>query len=230
MAEIIQIDSRTWRLEDGFVRFFLLEGETQAAMIDSGVDSPDALRLAQTLTEKPILLINTHGDRDHISGTGAFREIRMHALDHLHCGVGAAFPGTALVELHDGDIIDLGNRPLKVLHIPGHTKGSLAFLDARERVLYAGDSVQKGHIYMFGKKRDPERFESSLDRLISLKGEYDRVFASHDVYCVPNDHPEKVKAVWQQVRSGQLPYELTEMLGQTVRCYTADDCGFFVEN
>lgn len=30
MAEIIKIDSHTWRFEDGFVRFFLLEGEDKA--------------------------------------------------------------------------------------------------------------------------------------------------------------------------------------------------------
>ena len=42
MTEIIQIDSNTWSIEDGFVRFFLLVGEDKALMIDSGVNSPDA--------------------------------------------------------------------------------------------------------------------------------------------------------------------------------------------
>ena len=33
MADIIQINENTWRLEDGFVRFFLLEGKDKAIMI-----------------------------------------------------------------------------------------------------------------------------------------------------------------------------------------------------
>ena len=61
MAEIIQIDANTWRLEDGFVRFFLLVGDDMAALIDSGADCPDAANITKTLTDKPIMLINTHG-------------------------------------------------------------------------------------------------------------------------------------------------------------------------
>ena len=40
-----------------------------------------------------------------------------------------------------GDIIDLGDRPLKIIDIPGHTPGSIAILDVKNRVLISGDSV-----------------------------------------------------------------------------------------
>lgn len=36
MADIIQIDQHTWRIEDGMVRFFVLEGSEKALMIGSG--------------------------------------------------------------------------------------------------------------------------------------------------------------------------------------------------
>lgn len=173
MAEIIKIDSHTWRFEDGFVRFFLLEGEDKAVMIDSGVNCPDALGIARILTDKPIMLLNTHGDVDHTSGTRGFSEIHMHILDYINCAVNTRYPETSLVEIKDGEVIELGNRPLKIVHIPGHTKGSVAIIDVKNRVLYAGDSVQKGHIYMFGSTRDPEQYERSFDKLIALKEEYD---------------------------------------------------------
>ncbi len=73
----------------------------------------------------------------------------MHALDYVCCEVNIRYPHTSLVEVHDGDLIELGNRPLRIVHIPGHTKGSIAILDVNNRVLYAGDSVQKGHIYVW---------------------------------------------------------------------------------
>lgn len=229
MAEIIPIDEHTWRFEDGFVRFFLLEGTEKAVLIDSGASCPNAAALAGSLTSRPLLLLNTHGDGDHTSGTAAFSEIHMHALDYTHCGIRARYPDTALAEVKDGDRIELGDRPLRILHIPGHTRGSIAVLDEKARTLYAGDSVQKGHIYMFGDKREPDSYERSLDKLIALTAEYDRIYASHDEFCVPKDYAGKVKEVWKQVRSGSLGYEEIELFGNRVRSYTTPVCGFYTE-
>lgn len=229
MTEIIQIDSHTWILEDDFVRFFLVEGDEKAALIDSGVNSPDALEIAKSLTDKQVMLINTHGDGDHTSGTGAFSEIHMHILDYTNCNMASKYPDTKFVELNDGDVIDLGNRPLKVIFIPGHTKGSLAFIDVKSKTLYAGDSVQKGHIFMFGKHRDTEKYEDSLAKLIDLNNEYDRIYASHDEFEVPKEYVEKVKEVWLKVQSGSIPYEMIELHGNNVKSYTTETCGYFME-
>ncbi len=229
MAEIIKINQNTWRFEEGFVRFFLLEGEEKAVMIDSGVACPDAAELAKTVTDKPVMLLNTHGDGDHVSGTGGFKEIHIHTADYYGCEIDRRFPDTALAEVDDGDIIELGNRPLKIIHIPGHTRGSIAILDVNDRVLYSGDSVQEGHIFMFGAKRDPEVFEAALDKLIAMKDDYDLVYASHGGYSLANDYPEKVKAAWQRVRNGEVEPEETELHGVMVKSFTTPDCGFYLD-
>lgn len=228
MAEIIQMDTHTWRFEDGFVRFFLLEGEERAVLLDSGAGCPEAAELAGGLTDKPLLLVNTHGDGDHTSGTAAFSEIYMHPADYEGMGMAEQYPGTALREVKDGELLDLGDRPLKLIHIPGHTKGSIAVLDVKNRALYAGDSVQKGHIFMFGAHRDPGQYEASLDKLIALQGEYDRIYASHDEPCVPGDYAARVKAAWQQVAGGEVPFETADMFGTPVKSYTTPACGFFM--
>lgn len=229
MAEIIQIDGNTWRIEDGFVRFFLLVGEEKAALIDSGVNCPDASDIAKKLTSKPLILLNTHGDGDHTSGTNGFANIYIHPLDYVGCEVKNRYPNTTMIPLNDGDIIDLGNRALKIIHIPGHTKGSVAFLDMANRVLYAGDSVQKGHIYMFGMKRCPELFEKSLDKLIAIKSEYDCIYASHDSFMLSSDYVEKVKVAWEHVRSGEISYEMIDLYGNLVKSFTTPVCGFYME-
>ena len=229
MAEFIQINENTWRLEDGFVRCFLLEGSEKAVLIDSGMNCANAGELAREITDKPVMLLNTHGDVDHISGTGGFPEIYMHPADYECCGIKEKFPSVRLAGILDEEVIDLGNRPLKMIHIPGHTKGSLAILDVNMRVLIAGDSVQKGHIFMFGPNREPEKFEASLDKLISIKNEYDFVYASHDEFCLPSDYVEKVKLAWQQVRSGKVSYEEADMFGNKIKSYTTESCGFYVE-
>ncbi len=40
MAQIIRIDERTVRIEDGGVRFFLLEGTEKALLVDTGMNTP----------------------------------------------------------------------------------------------------------------------------------------------------------------------------------------------
>lgn len=47
MAEIIKMNENTWRIEDGGVRCFLLEGKDKALLIDSGMTLPDARTLAE---------------------------------------------------------------------------------------------------------------------------------------------------------------------------------------
>ena len=229
MAETVKIDSHTWRFEDDFVRFFLLEGSSKAVLIDSGVNCPNAVEIAKTLTNMPIMLLNTHGDGDHTSGSKGFAQIHMHASDYINCKVKNSYPETELVEINDGDVIDLGNRPLKIIHIPGHTFGSIAILDVNHRVLYAGDSVQKGHIYMFGSKRCPLQYEKSLDKLILLKDEYDWIYASHDEFKLANDYAKKVKDAWLQVQNGEVMYEMIDLFGNKVKSYTTEICGFYME-
>lgn len=229
MADIIQIDENTWRFEDGFVRFFLLAGEDKAVMIDSGVNCPNAADLAKELTDKPVFLLNTHGDGDHTSGTSCFSEIYLHPADFTGCEVNTRYPGVRLVELSDGEILDLGNRPLKIIHIPGHTKGSVAILDVNKRALFAGDSVQKGHIYMFGAKREPDKYRASLEKLIAVESEYDCIYASHDEYKLPGNYAEKVLEAWDKVTNGEVSFEMIDLFGNAVKSYTTDSCGFYLQ-
>lgn len=229
MAKIIQINTDTWRLEDDFVRFFLLTGKEKAVLIDSGANCPNAADIAKTLTDKPIMLLNTHGDGDHTSGTDGFERIHIHPLDYIHCNIQNRYSHTALVAINDGDVIELGSRPLRIIHIPGHTKGSVAVLDEKNRVLYAGDTVQRNHIYMFGEKRDPESYEESLDKLISMKDKYDCIYSSHGDFLLPAEYVEKVKAVWKRVQSGNMEFDVIDLHGIKVKSYTASDCGFFME-
>jgi hydroxyacylglutathione hydrolase len=77
MADIIQINNSTWRIEDNGVRFFLLTGTEKALLIDSGRNTPNAKEIAESITKLPIALLNTHADPDHISGNGSFDSFYM---------------------------------------------------------------------------------------------------------------------------------------------------------
>lgn len=58
-----------------------------------------------------------------------------------------AAPPTRL--LGEGDAVDLGDRAFEVLHLPGHTPGSIGLWDASSGTLFSGDAVYDGPLYDF---------------------------------------------------------------------------------
>ncbi|MBM4382491.1 MAG: MBL fold metallo-hydrolase [Deltaproteobacteria bacterium] len=51
---------------------------------------------------------------------------------------------TATRVLHEGDVIDLGDRAFEVLHLPGHSPGSIGLWDAKSGTLFSGDAIYDG--------------------------------------------------------------------------------------
>lgn len=68
--------------------------------------------------------------------------------------------------LNEGDIITIGNSSFKVIHIPGHSKGSIAFYSESDNTLFSGDSLFKGGI---GRTDLPRGSYSDLTRNLIQK-------------------------------------------------------------
>lgn len=85
----------------------------------------------------------------------------------------AGEPAGADVLLQDGDLIDLGDIRLEVVHCPGHTPGHVAYYWRREGVLFTGDAVQGygarpgSYPYYF----HAPNYRASLERLSLLEFE-----------------------------------------------------------
>jgi len=77
-----------------------------------------------------------------------------------------AVPLTRLLE--DGDRIDLGGRTLTVLHLPGHSPGSIALLEERTGVLYCGDVVYDGRLIDDLPGSDVPSYRRSMQLLAHL--------------------------------------------------------------
>lgn len=227
MAEVIRIDEKTWRIEDGMVRFFLLCGDGKAALIDTGMNVSDARSIAEGLTDLPLILLNTHADPDHISGNGAFDEVYMSPAEEEnyreHGGKGTVCP------VSDGDVIDLGGRTLKIIDIPGHTPGSIAILDEKKRVLIGGDTIQDGNIFMFGKFRNIEKYIDSMKKLAEWDGTYDEIYPMHGTFPVKPDIVGKLLEGAEQILSGDAKGEAADMWGTPVCLYKFPYAGFICE-
>ena len=70
--------------------------------------------------------------------------------------------------LDDGDRIDLGGRVLTVLHLPGHTPGSIALLEERTGTLYSGDIVYEGALIDDLPNSDVAAYRRSMEFLTDL--------------------------------------------------------------
>jgi glyoxylase-like metal-dependent hydrolase (beta-lactamase superfamily II) len=65
-----------------------------------------------------------------------------HANFNLRTFACPAAPATRLVR--EGDVIDLGNRVFEIMHLPGHSPGSLGLWEARTGILFSGDAIYDG--------------------------------------------------------------------------------------
>lgn len=227
MKEVIKVDDATWRIEDGEVRFLLLCGDERAALIDTGMNAPDARDIAEKITPLPLILINTHADPDHISGNGAFEEFYMSPAEEGHY---RAQNGTGrLIPVVEGDVIDLGNRPLRIIDNPGHTPGSIAILDVKGRVLIGGDSVQDGNIFMFGAHRDLSRYIESLRHLGEFEGSYDAIYPMHGSFPVYPDLIGKLIDGASEIAEGRASAIPVSLFGQEVSLYKFEYAGFLCD-
>ena len=70
--------------------------------------------------------------------------------------------------IDEGDVVDLGDRHFEVLHLPGHSPGSIALWEPRTATLFAGDVVYDGALYDQLYHSDPAAYRTSLERLRAL--------------------------------------------------------------
>lgn len=220
--EIVEMREGTWRIEDGGVRFFLLAGREKALLIDSGMNVHNAKELAEGLTELPLELLNTHADRDHIGSNAEFERFYMHPDEEPLCRRNGL--KGELLPLRDGDRLELGERPLRIFHLPGHTPGSIAVLDEKNRVLLSGDPIQRhGRIYLFGGHRDLRAYVRSLERLEGFTELFDEIWPSHAELPLEPSILPRLREGAQAVLDGKLPGTPTELHGCPI---AAHDLGF----
>ena len=147
-------------------------------LVDAGIDGA---RVLKSLPAEPGLIVLTHCHYDHIAAvpeivaaTGAkvaLHEADLPALKSERITASAMFGRKAPafkvdVVLHGGDVIDLGDAHLTVIHTPGHTPGSICLYDPASHVMFTGDTVFEGG--GFGRTDiggNPEHMLTSLEAL-----------------------------------------------------------------
>jgi glyoxylase-like metal-dependent hydrolase (beta-lactamase superfamily II) len=77
-------------------------------------------------------------------------------------------PAPATRVLDDGDMIDLGDRAFEVLHLPGHSPGSIGLWEAASGILFSGDAVYDGPLLDELEGSDVVAYVATMRRLRDL--------------------------------------------------------------
>ena len=146
----------------------------KGAVIDPGGDVPEILAeiARQGITVERIAL--THGHIDHAAGAAELKEALggipiegpderdRFLLDGLaEQGRSLGIPGRPVTPdrwLHEGDTVSLAGSEFAVLHCPGHTPGSIVFVNTAARFAIVGDVLFQGSVgrtdFAYGSSRD----------------------------------------------------------------------------
>lgn len=177
------------------------ENSLDAAVIDPGSFDKNVQSAIEGLNVKYIIC--THGHFDHILGVGELKEktgaeLLIHKDDEECLTeskanlIGDMFFSKEISLkadrlLSDGDEINFGDITLKVLHTPGHSRGSIVLIDEKDRILFTGDTLFAGGVGrtdFYGS--DIKMMRESIKKIMALSGDY-HILPGHDCDCYLSD-------------------------------------------
>lgn len=170
---------------------YLVIGDEKALLIDTMNGYTNLNKAVRELTDKPVMVVNTHGHPDHVFGNIYFDEAFINPKDipmaksfleserfvQFCKEKGGAVP--EFREIKGGDVIELGGKTLEIYEIPGHTPGGILLLLKEDRILFTGDSVNH-HLWMQLDGCLPiSEYVKKLDDVMFLENEADFILHGH---------------------------------------------------
>lgn len=176
---------------------WLVRGRDRDLLIDSGsglMPLTPSLALAH---DRPVVAVATHGHFDHVGALHEFADRRAHLAEapdyaampdrltlaplfRAMADPVSALPRpdwraedytvapAAVTSLNEGDRIDLGDRTLSVLHLPGHSPGSIGLYEERTGILFSGDALYDGELIDDFPTSDIPAYLATMARLREL--------------------------------------------------------------
>lgn len=235
---------------------YLVEGNHTAALLDTGSGLGNLSGFVEGITDKPIIVLVTHGHVDHASGAGQFENVYMPHADadiwKEHSEMSFRKDGLEMCPFRDmieeGDFIpslpmerfsdlrggqrfDLGGIVIEVFDCPGHTKGSVVFLVVQEKALLLGDACNNATFMQDYYSTSIEEFEESLRKLKKqVDGKYEKVYLSHGTGTGDIGLIDGVIQVCQDIKNGavdDMPFSFRGVEGKNQ--YVAKTMSQFAE-
>ncbi len=221
---------------------YLIQGEREAALIDTCLGVGHLKEFVEMLTEKPLTVLLTHGHVDHAMGAPSFSKVYLNPEDQkiydemsdpeIRKGYIAASDPNLLselgeedflapypmhfLELKDGDTFDLGGIHLDVFALPGHTRGTMIVRIREERILILGDACNTATFLFDENALSVEEYRENLVTIQQrLDGSYDRAFLCHHDMEASPDIVKQVIMVCEDIINGNTDNIPFVFMGQT---------------
>lgn len=187
------------------VAMYLVIGDDSAILIDTGYGYKGLYEYVTRLTDKPLIVLLSHGHVDHALGIYEFESIYMNENDietyYMHSNLQYRkkfietfsnkefneddFQEEREIKFHsldDEQVFDLGNQHVVAYHVPGHTKGMMMFLLKEQRIMLFGDACGVSTMIMEDCSGNLSDYLRSLEKVQGLEKEYDVVFRNHGTF------------------------------------------------
>ncbi|HEX7103389.1 MAG TPA: MBL fold metallo-hydrolase [Nitrolancea sp.] len=215
------------------VKSYLVIGRDLALLFDSGMGVGNIKQVVESMTDKPVLLVNSHSHWDHIGDSWRFDRVWVHEAeaDDLRAGVGNERVRRALAPerltqplpdgvdfqtfsipgvepertLHGGERIDLGDRTFEVVNTPGHSPGGITLVDEANGIALVADAVYAGALYAHLDHSDPVVYRDTLRRLADLAPSLKTLYPSHNGYPLPGSFLTDVNEASESIWTGRSP-------------------------
>jgi glyoxylase-like metal-dependent hydrolase (beta-lactamase superfamily II) len=156
---------------------FLLFGTERAVLLDTGATAQhEWFPLRRTVDElveawlvrhpRPgygLVVTHTHSHGDHVAGDAQFADRPQTTVVPADVDAVYAYYGLAAGTPDATAVLDLGGRVLDVIPGPGHDEAAVVFYDRYTGLLFTGDTVYPGRLYV----RDWPAFSATVDRLLA---------------------------------------------------------------
>jgi len=152
---------------------YLIFGQTRALLIDTGAGRAKTRQIVEDVIGRyqashkiariSLVVAHSHGHGDHIAGDSQFRDRPdTQLIEGKEEAVREAFH---IASWPDGiGQIDLGNRIIDVLPVPGHQKAAVAYYDRQTGIVLSGDTFYPGRLYI----ADWPTYVQSIQRLVDF--------------------------------------------------------------
>lgn len=214
---ITEIAENTYLINEfGLDVCYLLIGSEEALLIDTGTGVCDLAETVRSLTNLPLTVALTHGHFDHAGGIGQFDSVYVHKNDKVFTesitvkmrknyvyymldNIRDRFqllPNEVrefenvpqMIPFGDSHVFSLGARDVETVLIPGHTWGSVAFIDDATGILFSGDACTDYLMLAFSgvdtleeprKTTSVETALAGIEKLKAYSARFDRIFTGH---------------------------------------------------
>jgi glyoxylase-like metal-dependent hydrolase (beta-lactamase superfamily II) len=171
----------------------LLLGKRTAMVVDPGQNRRDIREYIDSITDLPLIVVNTHGHFDHTAANGLFRDrpIYMHPEAIPTCR--KCFPHLnpedyrydyEPIAIEEGHVFDLGHRTVETIAFGCHSSSSYAYLDRKHRLLFTGDELESGQVLINDPRNlgyaSVERYLGNLKKIEARMDEFDTVCPAHN--------------------------------------------------